>query len=76
MPTLDRLAGWLSERLGEAAVFRPGPPEVHRLALALEPTDLPTAPEADALFLHRAFRLGNGRRAWGSWPRTTASTGR
>lgn len=58
MPTLDRLAGWLSERLGEAAVFRPGPPEVHRLALALEPTDLPTAPEADALFLHRAFRLG------------------
>ncbi|WP_019588176.1 Nif3-like dinuclear metal center hexameric protein [Deinococcus apachensis] len=62
-PTLTDLADWLRASLGEPEPLRrPGPPEVRRLALALEPADLPAEPEADALFLHRSRRLGN------AWP--------
>jgi len=58
MPALTELADWLRARLGEVTAVRPGPAEVHRLALALDPADLPPHLEADALFLHRHFRLG------------------
>lgn len=62
-PTLQDLADWLRASLGEAEPLRrPGPPEVRRLALALEPADLPPELGADALFLHRARRVGDG------WP--------
>lgn len=62
-PTLTNLADWLRDTLGEAhPLFRPGPDEVRRLALALEPGDLPPTLEADALFLHRARRVGD------AWP--------
>ncbi|ADV67360.1 Nif3-like dinuclear metal center hexameric protein [Deinococcus maricopensis] len=60
MPTLDALAAWLQSRLQEPRpLWRPGPPDVRHLALALDPDDLPQSPRADALFLHRAFRLGD-----------------
>lgn len=56
---LNDLALWLGAHLNEPRpLFRPGPPEVRRLGLALEPADLPDSPGADALFLHRALRLG------------------
>ena len=58
MPTLGELADWLCTRLGEASIVRPAPVEVLRLSLALDPADLPTRLEADALFLHRSYRLG------------------
>jgi len=62
-PTLTDLADWLRTLLGEPEPLRrPGPERVRRLALALEPADLPPTLEADALFLHRARRVGNG------WP--------
>ncbi|SMB89967.1 Nif3-like dinuclear metal center hexameric protein [Deinococcus hopiensis] len=58
-PTLQDLAGWLGAHLGEPTpLLRSGPSPVQRLALALEPADLPPGPTADALFLHRARRLG------------------
>ena len=60
-PDLTELAGWLRHRLGAEdlpSVYRPGPEPVSRLALALEPGDLPQDLSADALFLHRPFRLG------------------
>nr|WP_244977324.1 Nif3-like dinuclear metal center hexameric protein [Deinococcus humi] len=41
---------------------RDGPPTVRRLALALEPADLPPEVDADALFVHRSLRVGH------SWP--------
>ena len=55
--TSDLLA-WLRTRLGDAELVRPGPETASTLALALEPGDLPPTLEADALFLHRSFRLG------------------
>lgn len=56
---LSALAGWLQVHLNEPRpLFRPGGEEVRRLGLALEPADLPPAPQVDALFLHRAYRLG------------------
>ncbi|GAA5514010.1 hypothetical protein Dcar01_02759 [Deinococcus carri] len=59
-PTLTQLADWLRTELDEPEPLRrDGPPEVRRLALALEPADLPPALEADALFLHRARRVGS-----------------
>ncbi len=61
MPDLTDLAAWLRVRLGAEdlpTLYRPGPAAVSRLALALEPDDLPENPSADALFLHRPFRLG------------------
>ncbi|MCP2013961.1 putative NIF3 family GTP cyclohydrolase 1 type 2 [Deinococcus sp. HSC-46F16] len=62
-PTLTDLARWLGAELDEPEPLRrDGPAEVRRLALALEPTDLPPTLEADALFLHRSRRVGNG------WP--------
>ncbi len=58
-PTLDTLAGWLRSEFDEPApIKRDGPQEVRRLALALEPADLPPALDADALFLHRSLRVG------------------
>lgn len=62
-PTLTDLARWLQAELGEPEPLRrDGPAEVRRLALALEPADLPPTLEADALFLHRSRRVGDG------WP--------
>jgi putative NIF3 family GTP cyclohydrolase 1 type 2 len=62
-PTLTELADWLSAVFGEAgALRRSGPERVARLALALEPADLPPDVAADALFLHRARWVGSG------WP--------
>lgn len=62
-PTLTELADWLRAELGEPQPLRrAGPQEVRRLALALEPADLPPELEADALFLHRSRRVGDG------WP--------
>jgi putative NIF3 family GTP cyclohydrolase 1 type 2 len=56
--TLQALHAWLRQRLGEAEVRRSGSGPVARLALALEAVDLPPDLKADALFLHRANRLG------------------
>ncbi|MDL2343638.1 Nif3-like dinuclear metal center hexameric protein [Deinococcus sp. MIMF12] len=62
-PTLQDLARWLRAELGEPEPLRrDGPAGVRRLALALEPADLPPTVEADALFLHRSRRVGDG------WP--------
>jgi len=62
-PSLEDLAGWLRTELDEVEPLRrPGPAPVRRLALALEPADLPPTLEADALFLHRSRRIGDG------WP--------
>lgn len=63
MPDLGVLADWLRRRLGRErapVLYRPGPAglPVGRLALALEANDLPGHLDADALFLHRAFGLG------------------
>ncbi|WP_424949927.1 Nif3-like dinuclear metal center hexameric protein [Deinococcus sp.] len=58
MPTLPGLADWCRTRLGEASIVWPAQVEVGRLALALDPGDLPASLEADALFLHRSHRLG------------------
>lgn len=63
MPELGLLADWLRRRLGRErapTLYRPGPAElpVGRLVLALEAADLPPHIDADALFLHRAFGLG------------------
>lgn len=63
LPTLTDLADWLSAALGEPdPLRREGLTEIRHLALALEPADLPPTLEADALFLHRARRVGEG------WP--------
>lgn len=60
-PTLTDLARWLRAELGEPQPLRrDGPAEVRRLALALEPGDLPPTLGADALFLHRSRRVGDG----------------
>lgn len=62
-PTLKELADWLGAVFDEpGALRRTGPERVARLALALEPADLPPDVMADALFLHRARRAGDG------WP--------
>ncbi|MGY2892693.1 Nif3-like dinuclear metal center hexameric protein [Deinococcus sp. UYEF24] len=53
------LHNWLNTRLGDASALRPSSAEVRRLALALDPTDLPPTLDADALFLHRSHRLGD-----------------
>ena len=61
--TLTGLAAWLTVTLGESGTLkRPGPEDVTRLALALEPRDLPDDLDADALFLHRS------RHVDGRWP--------
>ncbi|OLV15801.1 Nif3-like dinuclear metal center hexameric protein [Deinococcus marmoris] len=58
-PTLHELADWLRAEFGEAQPLkRDGPPEVRKLALALEPADLPPEVDADALFVHRSLRVG------------------
>ena len=59
MPTLPELTSWLRASLGEGATLRSGPLQLRRLALALDPTDLPQMLEADALFLHRSHHLGD-----------------
>lgn len=59
MPTLPELTSWLRASLGEGATLRSGPLQLRRLALALDPTDLPQTLEADALFLHRSHHLGD-----------------
>ncbi|GGR29912.1 Nif3-like dinuclear metal center hexameric protein [Deinococcus ruber] len=59
MPVLNDLLTWLNARLNAAELVRPGPEQVQRLALALDSADLPPELKADALFLHRAFRLGD-----------------
>nr|WP_246580980.1 Nif3-like dinuclear metal center hexameric protein [Deinococcus aestuarii] len=54
------MARWLHVHLDEPRpLFRAGSPEVASLGLALEPADLPGRVETDALFLHRALRLGD-----------------
>lgn len=58
VPSYRLLHGWLDTRLSDASALRPGSTEVRRLALALDPADLPPTLEADALFLHRSHRLG------------------
>ncbi|WP_261663890.1 Nif3-like dinuclear metal center hexameric protein [Deinococcus sp. Marseille-Q6407] len=64
LPALSDLAAWLQRELQEPEPLRrPGGPQtIRRLALALEPGDLPASLDADALFLHRS------RRAGGNWP--------
>lgn len=57
--SLQALHAWLRRRLGEAEVRRGGNGPVSGLALALDPVDLPPALNADAVFLHRANRLGD-----------------
>lgn len=60
--TTADLAAWLRRRLGRErtpTLFRPGGEAVGTLALALEPADLPPDLAADAVFLHRAYRLGD-----------------
>ncbi|CAM3766568.1 Nif3-like dinuclear metal center hexameric protein [Deinococcus saxicola] len=57
--TLTELADWLRAEFGEREPLkRRGPPAVRRLALALEPADLPPTLDADALFVHRSLRVG------------------
>ncbi|WP_221090611.1 Nif3-like dinuclear metal center hexameric protein [Deinococcus aquaedulcis] len=59
--TLSVLAEWLQRHLDESQPLkRPGPEAVTRLALALEPADLPVRLAADALFLHRSRGVGEG----------------
>lgn len=63
MPDLPALARWLTDTLGEPQpLVRPSARPVTRLALALEPGDLPAEPSAelgaDALFLHRSRGVG------------------
>ena len=61
MAQLTDLVAWLRARFGRERapnLFRDGPQEVRALALALEPDDVPDDVGADALFLHRAFGLG------------------
>ncbi|MBB6014954.1 Nif3-like dinuclear metal center hexameric protein [Deinococcus radiopugnans] len=58
-PSLHGLADWLRAEFGEREPLkRGGPPQVQRLALALEPADLPPEVDADALFVHRSLRVG------------------
>ncbi len=58
-PNLTELADWLRAEFGEQQPLkRGGPSGVQKLALALEPADLPPILEADALFLHRSLRVG------------------
>lgn len=58
-PDLPTLARWLTDTLGEPyPLLRPTRRPVTRLALALEPGDLPAELEADALFLHRSRGVG------------------
>ncbi|QFP77557.1 Nif3-like dinuclear metal center hexameric protein [Deinococcus sp. AJ005] len=62
-PTLHELTAWLRAEFGEAQPLkRDGPQEVQKLALALEPADLPPEVDADALFVHRSLRVGE------KWP--------
>lgn len=62
-PTLMELADWLRAGFNEREPLkRDGAPQVRRLALALEPADLPPKVNADALFVHRSLRVGEG------WP--------
>ncbi|WP_407569027.1 Nif3-like dinuclear metal center hexameric protein [Deinococcus altitudinis] len=58
-PSARLLHDWLNTRLGDVSTLRSGPPEVNRLALALDPADLPPTLDADAVFLHRSHRLGD-----------------
>lgn len=59
MPTLSELAHWLSRTLEEPhTVIRPAEGQMARLALALDPADLPDTPDTDALFLHRSRGVG------------------
>ena len=58
MTDLQGLQRWLFIRLGEAVTVRAAEAQIGRLALALDPADLPASLEADALFLHRSHRLG------------------
>lgn len=61
--TLTGLAAWLTVTLGETGTLkRGGPEDVARLALALEPRDLPDDLDADAAFVHRS------RHVDGHWP--------
>ncbi|MDV6374963.1 Nif3-like dinuclear metal center hexameric protein [Deinococcus arenicola] len=58
-PTLQDLADWLRAEFGEQQPLkRAGPSVVRRLALALEPANLPPTLDADALFIHRSLRVG------------------
>lgn len=58
-PSLEELADWLRAEFGEREPLkRDGPPRVRRLALALEPADLPPTLDADAIFVHRSLRVG------------------
>ncbi len=59
MTSLQELHRWLKTRLGDATVVRVADAPATRLALALDPADLPADLEADALFLHRSHRLGD-----------------
>jgi putative NIF3 family GTP cyclohydrolase 1 type 2 len=57
--TPQLLHDWLNTRLGDVSILRPGPAQVRRLALALDPADLPPNLEAEVLFLHRSHRLND-----------------
>ncbi|MFC4456207.1 Nif3-like dinuclear metal center hexameric protein [Deinococcus sonorensis] len=61
MAALEQVAAWLAQRLDERepVVRRPGGADIRALVLALEPDDLPGELNADAIFLHRSFRLAD-----------------
>ena len=60
--SLAALTGWFQARLPGTTLFRPGAPQVSRLALALDPRDLPAdlpgGLPGGAVFLHRVHQLG------------------
>ena len=62
---LQGLQRWLFTRLGAAVTVRATEAQIGRLALALDPADLPAMPEPGALFLHRSHRLGDAFPALG-----------
>lgn len=73
MTTLAALHHWLRARLGPDGEMKGGADtEVQRLALALDPADLPDVPPATALWLHRSRRAGE---RFGGWPRLNSHDG-
>ena len=60
---LTQLAEWLERRLGREkslnVLYRSSERPVKKLGLALEPEDVALETNADALFIHRPFELGN-----------------
>ena len=60
--SLAALTDWFQARLPDTTLFRPGAPQVSRLSLALDPSDLPADLPGGlpgcTIFLHRIHQLG------------------